>query len=129
MEGEYLSGDYLYVSGKGFVHVLTYEAAHGSVPEGYVIDHINRIKTDNRLENLRAVPRGFNAANTDPQRELPKGVFKRFAARLNREVFYGDVRINGHKETYPPTPNKQAVIEWAEATRNRLLMDTYGMTC
>jgi hypothetical protein len=37
----------------GSVHTLVMSAFIGVRPEGLVIDHINRIKTDNRLENLR----------------------------------------------------------------------------
>ena len=34
------------------VHRLVYEAFNGSIPEGLQVNHINEIKTDNRLENL-----------------------------------------------------------------------------
>lgn len=35
------------------VHRLVYEAFVGPITEGYVIDHINNIKSDNRLKNLQ----------------------------------------------------------------------------
>lgn len=34
------------------VHRLIWLAFYGSIPEGYEVNHINEIKTDNRLENL-----------------------------------------------------------------------------
>jgi len=37
----------------GNVHPLVIHAFVGERPEGLVVDHINRIKTDNRIENLR----------------------------------------------------------------------------
>lgn len=37
---------------KYFVHRLVYEAFNGQIPEGLQVNHINEIKTDNRLENL-----------------------------------------------------------------------------
>ena len=35
------------------VHRIIWISAHGIVPDGYVIDHINNDKADNRLENLQ----------------------------------------------------------------------------
>lgn len=34
------------------VHRLVYETFNGKIPEGMQVNHINEIKTDNRLENL-----------------------------------------------------------------------------
>ena len=46
-----------------FVHQIVYEAFNGPIPQGMDIDHINGVRDDNRLENLRAVPRKINALN------------------------------------------------------------------
>lgn len=35
-----------------FVHRLVYEAFYGEIPKGMQVNHINEIKSDNRLENL-----------------------------------------------------------------------------
>ena len=35
-----------------FVHRLVYETFVGPIPEGMQVNHINEVKTDNRLENL-----------------------------------------------------------------------------
>ena len=37
------------------VHRLVYETFVDEIPQGYQIDHINTIKDDNRVENLRVV--------------------------------------------------------------------------
>lgn len=37
------------------VHRVIWVMFHGDIPEGYEIDHINLIGSDNRLENLRLV--------------------------------------------------------------------------
>lgn len=44
------------------VHRLVARAFIGECPEGYVVDHINGERTDNRLTNLRYLPRAENDA-------------------------------------------------------------------
>lgn len=45
------------------VHRLVYETFVGKIPEGMEIDHINAVRDDNRLENLRVVTHKENANN------------------------------------------------------------------
>ena len=49
--------------GKCFIHRIVYETFVGEIPPDYQIDHINTIKTDYRLENLRLVTPKENMAN------------------------------------------------------------------
>lgn len=50
--------------GKQFrVHRLVYAYHTGEWPE--IIDHINRVRTDNRIENLRAVTLSGNSVNSN----------------------------------------------------------------
>lgn len=130
MEGQYLSGGYYKVTINGKVHGVhrvKWEAAHGPVPAGYVIDHIDRNTLNNELSNLRAIPKGANGANTLSSRELPKGVYSRFAKRINATVYYGDIRIGGIKRTHEPTTNLQKVEDWAKEAHANLLKEVYGV--
>ena len=45
------------------VHRLIYQMFFGSIPEDLIIDHINGIRSDNRIENLRTIPFSLNARN------------------------------------------------------------------
>lgn len=45
------------------LHRLIWISVHGIPPAGLVPDHINRIKTDNRITNLRLVTQQENSAN------------------------------------------------------------------
>jgi hypothetical protein len=44
----------------GLAHRMLWESANGPIPTGLTINHINGIKTDNRLENLECVSMAEN---------------------------------------------------------------------
>ena len=63
------------------VHRLIWKWHHGTEPE--MIDHINGIRDDNRIENLRASDRRMNGANR--RRDLPAYIYHhqgRYRVRL-----------------------------------------------
>lgn len=54
-------------------HRFIYECFYGLIEKGLVIDHINTKKTDNRIENLRAVTYAENNANPITKKSQVKG--------------------------------------------------------
>ena len=58
-------------------HRFVYECFNGIIPEGMVIDHINTIRDDNRLENLRCVSARENSRNPITIQHLKEGNLKR----------------------------------------------------
>ena len=48
-------------------HRFIFECFRGVIPSGLVIDHINRDKLDNRLDNLRVVTQQENCLNSAPK--------------------------------------------------------------
>lgn len=50
-----------------YQHRIVWELWFGPIPEGKVIDHIDRDKSNNRIENLRCVSQSDNMTN-QPQR-------------------------------------------------------------
>ena len=49
--------------GLRFVHRMLWETFNCEIPNGYEIDHINTVRDDNRLENLRCVTPRENRNN------------------------------------------------------------------
>jgi hypothetical protein len=45
------------------LHRAVWAAAHGPIPEGFVVHHINHDRSDNRLVNLQAMPAGEHASH------------------------------------------------------------------
>ena len=57
-------------NGYVFEHIIVWEKTHNqSVPKGYVIHHLNGIKTDNRPENLIAMKRSEHINLAEPYKE------------------------------------------------------------
>lgn len=70
------------------VHRLVLEAFNGSIPEGLQIDHINGVKNDNRLANLRVVTPKDNSNNPVTRKMYLDGI----AARENDKDWHAKRR-------------------------------------
>jgi len=58
---------YIRIKHKGVAykaHRIIWEMHNGPIPEGMFLDHINRVRSDNRIENLRLASREENNRNT-----------------------------------------------------------------
>jgi hypothetical protein len=53
-------------------HRVAWMMMYGEIPKGMVIDHINRIRHDNRIENLRPISHADNVRNQNQSRRLSK---------------------------------------------------------
>lgn len=76
-------------------HRLVYAYFNGRFPDEE-IDHINRVRTDNRIENLRTATRIENVRNTKvkPNKEtgvvgvhITKGTNKKYTTRLGNRTY------------------------------------------
>lgn len=134
-----------------YIHRLVAETWIGNPDNLPAIDHINRIKTDNRVENLRFVTYGQNMQNTDRYKdgrskdkeyvkeyqrnwrlnnlEHVKAVAKEYELRTNyHKHYYEDNRteiLEKKKEYHQSHKEERALYgkEYYELNRERILND------
>ena len=56
------------------LHRWIWQQIFGPIPDGWEIDHINGIRTDNRLENLRCIPQAVQKRNMKTRTTNASGV-------------------------------------------------------
>lgn len=102
------------------VHRLVWELHNGAIPEGYEVDHINGLRSDNRIENLRLATRSQNSMNHKMHRHNKLGV-KGLSTRLrgNCLEFVGRLRVDGKTHTKSST-QKSVVCAWLQQMRPEL---------
>lgn len=66
------------------VHKLVWEAFNGRMPEDMEIDHINTVREDNRLENLRCVTPKENVNNPLSKLKQIRGLASRAKETISR---------------------------------------------
>ena len=74
-------------------HRYIYSLYHGKIPEGIDIDHINGIRDDNRIENLRLATREQNLQNKKVNVKGSKGIH----FDKSRDKWAAAIRRNGGK--------------------------------
>ena len=89
------------IDGKNFrIHRILYEKYHNiKIPDNLVIDHINRIKTDNRIENLRMVSISQNNQNTSKRIDNTSG-YKNICWDKNRSKWKVQIVVDCKKIHY-----------------------------
>ncbi|MGZ8188476.1 MAG: HNH endonuclease, partial [Methylosarcina sp.] len=94
------------INGQGYRHVriagVKYKSSrlvwiwhHGEIPDGVEIDHEDRDRANDRIENLRQATSGQNSANTKRKKNQSglRGVYK------NGNKFQAKIRVDGN-QTY-----------------------------
>jgi len=73
-------------------HRAIWELHNGPIPDGLDIDHINRDRSDNRIENLRLATRSQNCHNTEGKGYSWNKRRKKFVAyisNMGRTIYLG----------------------------------------
>lgn len=101
-------------------HRVVWEVAYGPIPEGFEIDHINRIRHDNRLENLRLVTLAQNGWNHGTHKHNKLGV-KGVRVRTRGKCVDYQCRVTANGIVHrTQKPTLEEAIAWVTETRTRL---------
>lgn len=93
------------------VHRIIWEMHKGPIPDGMEIDHINHIKDDNRIENLRLASRSDQAMNM-PMSSLNTSGVVGVCWDSARGKWFSQIKINGkNKRLYYGDSFDDAVFE------------------
>lgn len=77
-------------------HLIIWEMHNGPVPDDYFLDHIDRIKSNNKLENLRLATVSENRCNTAISVRNTSG-FKGVYFDKKRNKYVAQITVNGRQ--------------------------------
>lgn len=88
----------IFINGKyHFAHRIIWEMHNGPIPEGFVIDHIDGIRNNNRLYNLRVCTFQQNHFNRGKQSNNKSG-FKGVSWHKQKEKWVAQIKIEGRNK-------------------------------
>ena len=93
-----------------YCHRFVYEVFNGSIKDGFVIDHIDRIKTNNSLSNLQAISQRENTkrGGTGKYSKNARPV-RSFNTENNTEIVFQSINAAGmHFDICPSSVQKVA---------------------
>ena len=97
------------------VHRVLFEKYHGIIPDGMEVDHINRIPTDNCIENLRLATRTQNQQNTRKHFDNTSG-FKNISWHKRNCKWQVQLGVNGINKNYGYFENIEDAIKKRDET-------------
>jgi hypothetical protein len=97
-------------------HRLVFLYFNGTLPK--TLDHINRDKADNRIENLRAVSDALNAQNRKAHKNNVAG-HKNVSYHKKRKCYYVRIMVNYEEKFIGSFKTLEEAIHVAEHTRKQ----------
>lgn len=101
------------------IHHLVYEAFVDLYIKGLVVDHIDKDRANNRLDNIQQITQRKNvirSVNKDRKTSKYTGVRKRFNQGYDRPIYQANISING-------TPTYLGSFATEEAAHNAYLKE------
>jgi hypothetical protein len=110
--GEKNAGGYYMISHNNrrfFVHRIIWEMHNGPIPDGLVIDHIDRRPDNNHIDNLRLATQEQNAHNHKKRNGVnPTGAYQSNKGVWYCKMNYTDSAGRARRLHLGPFPNKEA---------------------
>lgn len=110
------------IDGQGvYLHRVIWMLMTGRDPGEYEIDHINRISTDNRWDNLRLADRSLNCCNTEQRKDNASGQRGvHFDSKHKSKPWVVQININGSRVCKRFSQKEKAIEKAQEliTTRN-----------
>lgn len=107
-------GIWIGIKGKFFAaHNIAWTITNGAVPSGYLVDHIDRVPSNNKIENLRLASVAENGRN----RSVGVGLFQGVSMDKQKRHWVARIMIDGRAiwiGTYPT--RGMAALARAKAT-------------
>lgn len=101
-------------------HRMIWEMFNGPIPAGYEIDHINGVRSDNHIENLRLATRSQNSQNHKLHRHSKLGI-KGVQRRVRGNCIDYMARITCAGVVYCTTsPDVATLVVWLDTMRTKL---------
>jgi hypothetical protein len=104
---------YLGAKYRAYVHRIVYDAFYG-LKDGFVIDHINGVRDDNRLENLQQISQSENIRKgVRGKNDLPKYISKKKKNDVKTGfVYFYRATIEGKRKTLYSSYDLDSVISF-----------------
>jgi hypothetical protein len=101
------------------IHRIIWEMHFGPIPDGLSIDHINRIRNDNRIENLRLCTHQQNHFNRVAQSNNKSG-YKGVCWHKQKQKWVAQIKIDGRNKFLGFFNNPTTAYEkYCEVARER----------
>lgn len=110
------------------VHRIVWELHFGSIPEGFVIDHIDSNSLNNKISNLRIVSQKENCQNSSLRSDSKTGKCGITISEINNILYYRTyIKRNGKQiskvfsiEKYGKEQAFQLALQWRESQLKEL---------
>lgn len=125
--GSRLSGRHYKVH-EQFSHIVVWELFNGPIPEGMVVDHIDRNKLNNRKDNLRLATRSQNSVNSVRRGKSQDMKCWPHSIRRCSGKWKTSQTKNGVTHTFASTSLREA-IDWRNTKGRELHGEYYVAIC